>query len=370
MKWFLTLYCLFCCHFVDGQTDGSNPNAPPPFISGLLGKMLQSSGFKTPIPTRNVAMNFNLTADEMNKLVALTDLNKFRTLLKPILVERQVGTKEHEEVAKYIEDTLRPLGFELTDDEFEAQTPMGKKKFRNLIATFNPKASRRLVLACHYDSKIMKNETFIGATDSAVPCAMLLDLAITLHPMLQKATKLPIALQLLFLDGEEAFVEFTPTDSLYGARHLARKWSPEELDQITAFVLLDLLGASHPFIAHTIGHQKSWNKAHFRQDNRNSYVIAFKLFECVVESNLTKSKTLRDVPPIFYSFEIPEGIQDDFIPFRSRRVPIVHMITANFPPVWHTADDNEMALDYDVIFNLLSILRVFVAGYLGLNVER
>ncbi|KAI6213059.1 Glutaminyl-peptide cyclotransferase [Aphelenchoides besseyi] len=355
MKWFLTLYCLFCCHFVDGQTDGSNPNAPPPFISGLLGKMLQSSGFKTPIPTRNVAMNFNLTADEMNKLVALTDLNKFRTLLKPILVERQVGTKEHEEVAKYIEDTLRPLGFELTDDEFEAQTPMGKKKFRNLIATFNPKASRRLVLACHYDSKIMKK---LGST--------MCDVARFSYYVASN----PIALQLLFLDGEEAFVEFTPTDSLYGARHLARKWSPEELDQITAFVLLDLLGASHPFIAHTIGHQKSWNKAHFRQDNRNSYVIAFKLFECVVESNLTKSKTLRDVPPIFYSFEIPEGIQDDFIPFRSRRVPIVHMITANFPPVWHTADDNEMALDYDVIFNLLSILRVFVAGYLGLNVER
>ncbi|KAI6185450.1 Glutaminyl-peptide cyclotransferase [Aphelenchoides besseyi] len=354
MNWFLTFHCLLCCYFVDGQIDATNQNAPPTFVSGLLGKMLQSSGFKTPVPTRNVAMNFNLTFDEMNSLVALTDLDKFRTLLKPILVERQVGTKEHEEVAKYIEDTLRPLGFELTDDQFEAQTPMGKKKFRNLIATYDAKASRRLVLACHYDSKIMKNETFIGATDSAVPCAMLLDLAITLHPMLQKATKLPITLQLLFLDGEEAFVEFTPIDSLYGARHLARKWSPEELDQITAFVLLDLLGASHPFIAHTIGH--------------GTKHIFDKIIE--IQSNLTKSKTLRDVPPIFYSFEIPEGIQDDFIPFRSRRVPIVHMITANFPPVWHTAEDNEMALDYDVIFNLLSILRVFVAGYLGLNPER
>jgi len=29
--------------------------------------------------------------------------------------------------------------------------------------------------------------------------------------------------QLLFFDGEEAFVEWTETDSLYGARHLADK---------------------------------------------------------------------------------------------------------------------------------------------------
>ena len=43
-------------------------------------------------------------------------------------------------------------------------------------------ATRRLVLACHHDSKKMPN--FIGATDSAVPCAILLDLAIGLQKQL------------------------------------------------------------------------------------------------------------------------------------------------------------------------------------------
>jgi glutaminyl-peptide cyclotransferase len=32
-------------------------------------------------------------------------------------------------------------------------------------------------------------------------------------------------LQLIFFDGEEAFVQWTDTDSLYGARHLAEKMS-------------------------------------------------------------------------------------------------------------------------------------------------
>ena len=32
-----------------------------------------------------------------------------------------------------------------------------------------------------------------------------------------------LSLQLIFLDGEEAFNEWTSTDSIYGARHLAEK---------------------------------------------------------------------------------------------------------------------------------------------------
>lgn len=59
-------------------------------------------------------------------------------------------------------------------------------------------------------------------------------------------TSLP-TLQLIFFDGEEAFHDWTATDSIYGARHLANRWgsvpSGEILKSIDAFVLLDLLGA-------------------------------------------------------------------------------------------------------------------------------
>ena len=80
---------------------------------------------------------------------------------------------------------------------------------------------------------------------------MLLDLARTLGPFLQQRTNKHITLQLIFLDGEEAFVNWTPTDSIYGARHLAdlwsRKWYPstdgssfdlsKEIDRIVSFFL-------------------------------------------------------------------------------------------------------------------------------------
>lgn len=67
-------------------------------------------------------------------------------------------------------------------------------------------------------------------------------------------------LQLVFFDGEEAFEQWSATDSLYGSRHLAEKWNKtpftstescpadyiSELDRIEVLVLLDLLGTKNP----------------------------------------------------------------------------------------------------------------------------
>ena len=72
---------------------------------------------------------------------------------------------------------MAKYGWPVEEDTFTEKTPLGRKHFTNIIATQNPKATRRLVLACHYDSKYFENFVFIGATDSAVPCAMLLDVA-------------------------------------------------------------------------------------------------------------------------------------------------------------------------------------------------
>ena len=74
---------------------------------------------------------------------------------------------------------------------FSDQTPYGYIQFANLIASYpigvnffnkNVKNTdlvlqKRYIFACHYDSKYVTQFEFLGATDSAVPCAILLDLA-------------------------------------------------------------------------------------------------------------------------------------------------------------------------------------------------
>lgn len=71
---------------------------------------------------------------------------------------------------------------------------------------------------------------FVGATDSAMPCALMLDLAEVLDPLLNSRLERlendleddedvsETTLQLVFFDGEEAFKDWTDTDSIYGAR--------------------------------------------------------------------------------------------------------------------------------------------------------
>lgn len=91
----------------------------------------------------------------------------------------------------------------------------------------------RLVLVAHYDSKLTPKD-FIGATDSAVPCAMLLHVAKSIDAALTRKWADMQAkgmieddlgdedanrgVMLLFLDGEEAFHNWSDNDSLYGAR--------------------------------------------------------------------------------------------------------------------------------------------------------
>lgn len=65
-----------------------------------------------------------------------------------------------------------------------------------------------------------------------MPCAMMLDLAEALDPLLNRRKDqleegliddedvAETTLQLVFFDGEEAFKEWTDTDSVYGARYV------------------------------------------------------------------------------------------------------------------------------------------------------
>lgn len=160
----------------------------------------------------------------------LTDKSDINVILDNILIKRVSGTPENVQVRNYIVNRMQSLDWTIQMDQFDDKTPIGVVNFANIIATHNPNAERFLVLACHYDSKYFKDFIFLGAIDSAVPCAMLINIAKTLKQYLNKGSNnvdVDIGLMFLFLDGEEAFVEWSSTDSIYGARHLAARWEKE-----------------------------------------------------------------------------------------------------------------------------------------------
>jgi len=81
---------------------------------------------------------------------------------------------------------MNKIGWTVSEDSFTDATPLGDKTFVNMIAVHDPAVSRRLTLACHYDSKLYTDVQFIGATDSAVPCALMIDVARALNSSLTK----------------------------------------------------------------------------------------------------------------------------------------------------------------------------------------
>jgi len=216
-----------------------------------------------------------------------------------------------------------------------------------------------MVIACHYDS-LIKPEGFLGATDSAVPCAQMLNMAYTMSRELkdQKSQKPELTLQFIFFDGEEAFVRWTSTDSIYGSRALAKDWENKHqgvggnhLDRIDIFVLLDLIGAG----------DMSFMKLESSTSDWYDRLVT-------IERNLRRSTRSLSGNTIFKdAARIPSGIEDDHIPFKRRGVPILHLISVPFPKAWHKMGDNASSLDFRRISDLNKILRVFVAEYLHLQ---
>jgi len=85
---------------------------------------------------------------------------------------------------------------------------------------------------------------FEAATDSAVPCAILIHTALAVNSLLPEHSDL--GAKIVLFDGEEAFQEWRGKDNTYGSRHLAAEWDTEGfLPKIQLLVLLDLLGAAN-----------------------------------------------------------------------------------------------------------------------------
>ena len=99
----------------------------------------------------------------------ISDEQDFDRNLDAILIPRTVGSRNHDRVREHIKRVMSNSGWSVEEDRFSDQTPLGKKQFTNIISTQDPSAARRLVIACHYDSKIKPAGVY--ATDSAVPCA-------------------------------------------------------------------------------------------------------------------------------------------------------------------------------------------------------
>ena len=340
-------------------------------------------------------------------------------ILSPILRPRVSGSDGSTYVQNHIVDffmTSLPK-WDISFQNSTSKTPATGNQdipFINIIATRDPPWTTpgevsRLALVAHYDSKLTPHG-FIGATDSAAPCAMIMHVARSVDAGLTKkwekiqAEGLGIegegiedhqGLQLIFLDGEEAFVSWTATDSLYGARSLAADWETSThpalstyhtpLSSISLFVLLDLLGAKSPTVP---SYFKTTHWAYKKMANLESRLRSLKLFESSPNHPKRRSKSGKGSsnldesspearwrePAFLTEMNKKDGdrwlggmIEDDHLPFMNRGVEILHLIPTPFPRVWHEMTDDGDHLDSATVSDWAKLTTAFVGEWMDLE---
>jgi Zn-dependent M28 family amino/carboxypeptidase len=227
---------------------------------------------------------------------------------------RPAGSPALESTRIYFRQQLQAIGVQVSDQSFDASTPVGPVKMTNVIATIPGARPERIIFAGHYDTKLYRDFTFVGANDGGSSAAFLLELARVL-----KARKNPLTMEILFLDGEEAFhpTEWRGTDHTYGSRHYveaARRAGT--LKQIRALVLVDMIGGRDLTLD--------------RESNSTPW-----LTDAIWQT--ARKLGVREHFP-----ERPTPIEDDHLPFLDAGVQAVDIIDLNHYAEagwWHTRED-------------------------------
>lgn len=237
---------------------------------------------------------------------------------------RPAGTPEIEKARVLIEEGLRRSGWEVERQSFTSETPRGPVQFVNVIGRFSatgqtpvPRDTQRAIVCSHYDTKRFSTIRFVGASDGASSTGALIELArvLALDPAL--AAKI----ELVFFDGEEAFVQFTnpddpnpaKADGLFGSRHYANQLRDSgRARQFQFGILWDMIG------------------------DRDLTITLEPNSPPELTREILASADALGLRPHFGRYD--RSILDDHYHLNRVRIPSIDLIDFDYP-AWHTADD-------------------------------
>ncbi len=255
---------------------------------------------------------------------------------------RWVGSEGHTKAEAYIRKQFAHDSLEA--DDFTASTPAGILPMCNFIVKFPGKKDGIIVVATHYETNYpLRNINFVGANDGGATTGLLIELA----NQLRGHTLDGYSVWLVFFDGEEAFEQWSDSDSTYGSRHLAAKWSGDgTLRKIKAFLLTDMIGDRDLNID--------------REGNSTPWLLD------LVKTAAKQTGNQR------YVFAHDQTESDDHLPFVRRGVPVVDLIDSEYgprdrdhPDGWHhTAEDtfdklsaHSLQISGDIITAMIRLLN-------------
>lgn len=269
-------------------------------------------------------------------------------------------TEAHRLCAQWLVERLSEYADTVYVQDFRTRIYNGRSMDgQNIIASFHPEASKRIVLCSHWDSRPFAdhdpdeanwNTPIDGANDGASGVGVLMECArlFKLQPLKEK---LGIDIVLFDLEDygprqDEAYdyyeedVNHWALGSQYWAKH-------PHIYGYNAYygILLDMVGGSNP----------NFSKEYYSQAYASSV------------SNKVWSKAYDLGYRRYFTTELGDPISDDHIPMNEAGLPTIDIIDLQpqssnecFPEVWHTLSDNIDNIDPatlkivgDVLVNVL-----------------
>lgn len=265
---------------------------------------------------------------------AFNETNAYQHIEKQVSFGPRIpNTKAQEDCAKYLEETLKSV----TDTVYRQETKIKVKDGKtlrciNLIGSINPKASNRLLLLAHWDSRPWANmedesKPVLGANDGASGVGVLLELANVIH---QNKIKEDFGIDILFTDVEDyGKSEWGEESYALGTQYWANN---PHIPGYKAFggILLDMVGGRN---------------ARFAMEGY-SQKYAPGLLQAVWKAGSQAGYSS------FFVFENGATITDDHV-FVNKiaQIPTIDIIdlpinsTTGFVPQWHTTKDDMSHID-------------------------
>ena len=278
--WLLCLLSCVACSKPNSETQPATANASAPAA------IATETAVAAPPPTQ--------AAPTINPTRAFQYVKEFVSI-----GSRPPGSPGHAKAEQYIKSNL--TGDNVEVDSFTAKTPVGDFPIHNIIAKFPGKKDGIIVIAGHYETNYPLPKDFVGANDGGSTTGLLLELANQFRGKQLDG----YSVWLLWTDGEEAFVKWTATDSLYGTKHLAQKWQQDgTAKKIKAFILLDMIGDADLDI---------------QRDTNSTLWLSNLVYQAA--STLGYQS---------HFFQQTTALEDDHIPFAKIGIPVVDIIDIDY----------------------------------------
>jgi len=227
------------------------------------------------------------------------------------------GSPGHKVLQRYIVDRLREYGANVSIQPFSSVLSTGDTlNLINLIANYNTKCRRRVLIGAHYDTRPRadrdpdpenREKPILGANDGASGVAVLLEMA-----RIFSRTEPPLGVDLLFIDGEDYGLEGNTQDYLLGSKYFVmnrKGYSP------IAVIIVDMIGDA-------------------------DLKIKVEGFSRAASAELVDEifKTAESLGINSFSREEGFSIIDDHLPFIQVGINAVDLIDFDYP-YWHTLED-------------------------------